>query len=170
MHHAGENLAWLGLKLQTAVDQLLGVVRTDHRQVDASLVLVVGEHCNGLAVDVVPLGRDDPQQAVLLALLVHLVGVVTAGVPSPERNAHAHTVFTLVLLVELEPDLPAQLGASRVALQNPAVDQPTFLARGPGPDARLVAIVLGVDEAGQSGYARGQVLPDLAPTIEVLPL
>ncbi|MCY1309776.1 hypothetical protein D9M70_599020 [compost metagenome] len=69
-----------------------------------------------------PFGRNDPEQAVPFTLRIHLIGVVAAGVPSPQRHSHDHTVFAGVLLVEFQAHLAEQFVTGRIALENPAVD------------------------------------------------
>ncbi|MCY1364278.1 hypothetical protein D9M69_510750 [compost metagenome] len=75
------------------------------------------------------------------------------------------------MLLKLEPDLAAQLLASRVAHQDEAMDQPSLLTRPPRPDATLIAVVLGVDHPGQHHRpSRHLAGPHLAATIQGFPV
>src|SRR5690606_23568797 len=73
----------VGLVLEAAVDQLLGVVCTYLGGVHPGAVALAREVGNRLAVGVGPKNGNHPHDAMLAALGIHLIGVVTAGVPAP---------------------------------------------------------------------------------------
>src|SRR5690606_18335689 len=103
----------VGLVLEAAVDQLLGVVCTYLGGVHPGPVALAREIGNRLAVGVGPKYGDYPHDAVLATLGIHLIGVVTAGVPAPALDLHQHAIGPGVLLLQLLAYLAAEFLAGR---------------------------------------------------------
>src|SRR5690606_37362295 len=145
------------LVLEAAVDQLLGVVCAHLGGVHPGPVALAREIGNRLAVGVGPKYGDYPHDAVLATLGIHLIGVVTAGVPAPALDLHQHAIGPGVLLLQLLAYLAAEFLAGRVTGENPAVYLPHLLPCPNRINAAFVAVILGV-HAAHEGKDRKSVV------------
>src|SRR5690606_8038933 len=137
------------LILQAAVDQLLGVVCTYLGGVHPGPVSPTREVGDRFAVGVGPKYRDYAHDAVLATLGIHLIGVVTAGVPAPALDLHHHAVGPGVLLLQLLAYLAAQFLTGWVAVEDPAVDHPHLFTEAYRIHPALIPVILRVDSAVQ---------------------